>query len=117
MFDSVIVVTDRKILDKQIKDTVKQFASVSAIVGHADRSGDLRDFLASGKKIIIGGQAIELRQNGTEGERHVVARVAVGDREDVEVVDLLAARLQVRQGAFERDAEADEARVRHQGGA
>jgi type I restriction enzyme R subunit len=53
IFDSVIVVTDRRILDKQIKDTIKQFAQVSATVGHADRSGDLRKFLETGKKIII----------------------------------------------------------------
>lgn len=53
VFDSIIVVTDRKILDKQIKDTIKQFAQVSATVGHAERSGDLRRFIAEGKKIII----------------------------------------------------------------
>lgn len=53
LFDSVIVVTDRRVLDKQIKDTIKQFAQVSATVGHAARSGDLRRFLKSGKKIII----------------------------------------------------------------
>jgi type I restriction enzyme R subunit len=52
-FDSVIVVTDRRVLDKQIKDTIKQFAQVSATVGHAERSGDLRRFLKGGKKIII----------------------------------------------------------------
>ena len=53
LFDSVIVVTDRKVLDKQIRDTIKQFAQVSATVGHAERSGDLRRFLKAGKKIII----------------------------------------------------------------
>ena len=52
-FDSVIVVTDRRILDKQIRDTIKQFAQVSATVGHAEQSGDLRRFLKAGKKIII----------------------------------------------------------------
>jgi len=53
IFDSIVVVTDRRVLDKQIKDTIKQFAQVSATVGHADRSADLRKFLAEGKKIII----------------------------------------------------------------
>ena len=53
VFDSIIVVTDRRILDKQIRDTIKQFAQVGATVGHADRSGDLRRFIESGKKIII----------------------------------------------------------------
>ncbi len=53
VFDSIIVVTDRKILDQQIRDTIKQFAQVGATVGHAEHSGDLRKFLADGKKIII----------------------------------------------------------------
>src|SRR5665647_1581104 len=53
IFDSIIVVTDRRILDKQIKDTIKQFAQVGATVGHAEHSGDLREFIESGKKIII----------------------------------------------------------------
>jgi type I restriction enzyme, R subunit len=53
VFDSIIVVTDRKILDKQIKDTIKQFAQVGATVGHAEHAGDLRKFIAEGKKIII----------------------------------------------------------------
>ena len=53
VFDSVIVVTDRRILDQQICNTIKQFAQVSATVGHADHSGDLRRFLTAGKKIII----------------------------------------------------------------
>ncbi|SIO66992.1 type I restriction enzyme, R subunit [Bradyrhizobium erythrophlei] len=53
VFDSVIVVTDRRILDQQIKDTIKQFAQVGATVGHAEHSGDLRRFIVDGKKIII----------------------------------------------------------------
>ena len=53
ILDSVIVVTDRRVLDRQITDTIRQFAQVGAIVGHADRSGDLRRFLREGKKIVI----------------------------------------------------------------
>jgi type I restriction enzyme, R subunit len=53
VFDSVIVVTDRRILDQQIRDTIRQFAQVSATVGHAEHSGDLRRFIAGGKKIVI----------------------------------------------------------------
>ena len=52
-FDSIIVVTDRLILDKQIHDTIRQYAQVGATVGHAERSGDLRRFIEEGKKIII----------------------------------------------------------------
>ena len=53
VFDSIIVVTDRLVLDKQIKNTIRQYAQVSATVGHAERSRNLRGFLESGKKIII----------------------------------------------------------------
>ena len=53
IFDSIIVVTDRRILDQQIHATIRQYAQVGATVGHADRSGDLRRFITSGKKIII----------------------------------------------------------------
>ena len=36
VLDSVIVVTDRRVLDRQITETIRQFAQVGAIVGHAD---------------------------------------------------------------------------------
>lgn len=53
VFDSIIIITDRRLLDQQIQATIKQFAQVGATVGHADHSGDLRRFIESGKKIII----------------------------------------------------------------
>jgi type I restriction enzyme R subunit len=52
-FDSVVVVTDRRNLDKQIRNTIRGFAQVGSVVGHAERSGDLRAMLQAGKKIII----------------------------------------------------------------
>jgi type I restriction enzyme R subunit len=51
--DSVIVVTDRVNLDRQIKNTVKQFMQVSNTMAWAEHSGDLRDAITGGKKIII----------------------------------------------------------------
>ena len=53
VFDSIIVVTDRLILDQQIADTIRQYAQVGATVGRARQSGDLRKFIEAGKKIII----------------------------------------------------------------
>ena len=53
VFDSIVVVTDRIILDQQIHATIRQYAQVGATVGHADRSGDLRRFIEGGKKIVI----------------------------------------------------------------
>ena len=52
-FDSVIVITDRRILDDQIQATIKGFMQVKQTVGHAEHSGDLRRFIEEGKKIII----------------------------------------------------------------
>ena len=53
-FDTVIVVTDRRLLDKQIRNTIKQFAQVSSIVGAVtEGSHQLHAFLQQGKKIII----------------------------------------------------------------
>ena len=53
IFDSVIVVTDRRVLDDQIQRTIKQFMQVGATVGHATHSGDLRRFIEQGRKIIV----------------------------------------------------------------
>lgn len=53
IFDSVIVITDRRLLDKQIRDTIRQYAQVTSTVGHAERAGDLKRFLDEEKKIII----------------------------------------------------------------
>ncbi|WP_440951489.1 type I restriction endonuclease subunit R [Methanococcoides sp. FTZ1] len=53
IFDSIIIITDRRVLDKQINNTIRQFAQVSSTIGHAEHSGDLRKFIESGKKIII----------------------------------------------------------------
>jgi type I restriction enzyme R subunit len=51
--DSVIVVTDRVNLDKQIRDTIKQFTQLANTVMWAEHSGDLRKAIQGGKKIII----------------------------------------------------------------
>ena len=53
MIDSVIVVTDRCILDKQIRDTIRQFMQVRNTVVWAEHSGDLTDAITKGKRIII----------------------------------------------------------------
>ncbi len=54
IFDSIIVVTDRRLLDKQLQDTIKQVAQVEGVVHAVDKnSAQLRGFLQSGKNIII----------------------------------------------------------------
>ncbi|GGA41140.1 type I restriction endonuclease subunit R [Okeania sp. KiyG1] len=53
-FDSVLVVTDRKILDKQIRENIKQFAQVAGVVeAITEGSKQLRSALEKGSKIII----------------------------------------------------------------
>ena len=53
VFDSVVVVTDRVNLDKQIRDTIRNFSQVASIVGWADDSKGLRKLLDDGTKIVI----------------------------------------------------------------
>ena len=53
IFDTVIVVTDRRVLDRQIRDTIRQFAQVGSVVGYAETSGYLRRLLQEGKRIVI----------------------------------------------------------------
>tara|TARA_Y100001956_G_scaffold82812_1_gene105849 strand:+ start:6403 stop:9444 length:3042 start_codon:yes stop_codon:yes gene_type:complete len=53
LFDSVIVVTDRRLLDKQLRDNIKEFSEVKNIVAPAHKSSELKSALENGKKIII----------------------------------------------------------------
>jgi type I restriction enzyme R subunit len=53
MFDSVVVVTDRRILDKQIRDNIKNFSQVGNIIAAATSSAELKTALETGKRIII----------------------------------------------------------------
>ena len=53
VFDTVVVVTDRKVLDRQIRDTIRQFAQVGSVVGHAETSNILRKLLQEGKRVVI----------------------------------------------------------------
>lgn len=53
MIDSVLVVTDRRILDKQIRDNIKQFMQVAKTVEWAEHAGELRQAITNGKRIIV----------------------------------------------------------------
>ena len=84
--------------------------------GAGDRLDDLIAPDLVERAVLAVREAVDLLQHGAQRERHVVAGVAVGDGEDVEVVDLLAARLEVRQGAVDDGAEAKEAGIGRHGG-
>lgn len=54
IYDSVVVVTDRRVLDRQLQQTVQQFEQVSGVVQRIDkRSKQLKEALEEGKKIIV----------------------------------------------------------------
>lgn len=53
IFDSVIIITDRKVLDKQLRETVEQFAQVRGVVKKIEGSAQvLKTALEDGEKII-----------------------------------------------------------------
>lgn len=53
LYNSVIVVTDRRLLDKQISDNIKMFGQSTKIVAHADTSAMLKQAIEENKRIII----------------------------------------------------------------
>lgn len=54
IFDTVIVITDRRVLDKQIRDNIKQYQQVKGVVqAITEGSKQLKTALEEGKKIII----------------------------------------------------------------
>jgi len=54
VFDSVIVITDRRVLDRQLQDTIKQFEKIKGTVSKIDRNTkQLTKALERGDKIII----------------------------------------------------------------
>jgi type I restriction enzyme R subunit len=54
VFDSVIIISDRRVIDRQLQDAVSQFEQVRGVVENIDKtSRQLREALESGKKIIV----------------------------------------------------------------
>jgi type I restriction enzyme R subunit len=54
IFDSIVVITDRRVLDRQLQRTVRQFEQTKGVVENIDTtSRQLKDALESGKTIIV----------------------------------------------------------------
>jgi len=54
MFDSIIVLTDRRVLDKQLQKTIKSLEQTNGVVNPVDKtSKQLKEYLEKGKDIII----------------------------------------------------------------
>lgn len=109
VFDSVIVVTDRTVLDKQIRDTIKQFAHVAGVVEPiTEGSKQLLKSLEEGKKIIV---------TTIQKFPYIVREVAaLGDKRFAILIDeahssqggTSAAKMHVALGREQRDKEDDE---------
>jgi len=54
VFDSIVVVTDRRVLDRQLRRTVRQFQQVDGVVEAIDKtSAQLQTALQQGKQVIV----------------------------------------------------------------
>jgi type I restriction enzyme R subunit len=54
VFDSIVVITDRRVLDRQLQSTMRQFEQTLGVVENIDTtSRQLKDALESGKTIIV----------------------------------------------------------------
>jgi len=54
VFDSIVVVTDRRVLDRQLQHTMRQFEQVRGVVENIDTtSRQLQEALEDGRKIIV----------------------------------------------------------------
>ena len=54
VFDSIIVITDRRVLDRQLQQTVRQFEQTLGVVENIDKtSRQLKQALEDGKTIIV----------------------------------------------------------------
>lgn len=53
VFDNAIIISDRKVIDKQLKEAIKQFEKTVGVVVWAEKSSILKEALETGKNIIV----------------------------------------------------------------
>lgn len=53
LFDSVVVVTDRTLLNRQHKENIRSFSQIKNIMAKVDSSSELKTAMETGKKIIV----------------------------------------------------------------
>ena len=97
-------------LDGAADQLREDHAGVAARTQQGGAADGFDDLVAADlvERLVGRGEAVELLEHGAHRERHVVARVAVGDREDVEVVDLLAARSSSARSSGDERAQPDD---------
>jgi hypothetical protein len=94
-------------------DLGEDHARVAARAEQRRASDSADDLVAAGHVDRLAVHPVELVEHRLERERHVVPRVAIGDGEDVQVVDLLAAALELRERGGDDPPEAQQALVGH----
>ena len=53
VFDSIIIVTDRRVLDRQLDKTIRSFEKTRGVVEHADSAQELKQALEQKKNIVV----------------------------------------------------------------
>jgi len=56
MLDMLFVLTDRKSLDKNIRDEFDNFAHLQGVVGYAKKASNLKKFLKTSRSIVVSTQ-------------------------------------------------------------
>ncbi len=101
----------RELLGGAADDLAEDHAGV-ATGPHQRRPGHGVDELGAVRLLaLLGLDPVELGEHRAHRQRHVVAGVAVGDRIDVQVVDLVAAGVEVRIGGLDDPPEAGDRRI------
>ena len=119
MFDTIIVITDRKVLDRQLQKTIKDLQQTDGVVNPVDiNSKQLKEFLEKGKDIIITtiqkfpviSETISQLKGNTfgviidevhssqsgEGSKHLKKSLLLDEEEDMDYEDLIRQDLESR---------------------
>jgi len=119
MFDTIIVITDRKVLDRQLQKTLKDLQQTEGVVNPVDlNSQQLKKFLEQGKDIIITtiqkfpviSEAVSQLKGNTfgviidevhssqsgEGSKHLKRSLLVDEDEELDYEDLIRMDLESR---------------------
>ena len=119
MFDTIIVITDRKVLDRQLQKTIKDLQQTDGVVNPVDiNSKQLKEFLEKGKDIIITtiqkfpviSETISQLKGNTfgviidevhssqsgEGSKHLKKSLLLDEEEDMDYEDLIRQELESR---------------------
>ena len=102
-----------ELLGRSADDLRQDHAGVTARAEQR-RAGDHADELVAPDVVeLLTVHRVQSVQHGTHGHSHVVAGIAVCDRENVQVVDLLAPALELGAGGRDSPSKTDEAGIGH----